>query len=70
MKFPQNCDCMNQKSSNQFVCEYGITIYNIPILYKSNSIGVIRGGYVLLSDLNLDTEHNNLYDIPEELLEV
>ncbi|MDU9053427.1 MAG: histidine kinase, partial [Clostridioides difficile] len=65
MKFPQNCDCMNQKSSNQFVCEYGITIYNIPILYKSNSIGVIRGGYVLLSDLNLDTEHNNLYDIPE-----
>lgn len=65
MKFPQNCDCMNQKSSNQFVCEYGITIYNIPLLYKSNSIGVIRGGYVLLSDLNLDTEHNNLYDIPE-----
>nr|UWI49441.1 histidine kinase [Clostridioides difficile] len=65
MKFPKNCDCMNQKSSNQFVCKYGITIYNIPILYKNNSIGVIRGGYVLLSDLNIDTIHSNLYDIPE-----
>ncbi|CZR98370.1 Sensor histidine kinase YehU [Clostridioides difficile] len=65
MKFPQNCDCMNRKSGNQFVCKHGITIYNIPILYKNNSIGVIRGGYVLLSDLNLDTTHSNLYDIPE-----
>lgn len=34
-------------------------------MYKSNSIGVIRGGYVLLFDLNLDIEYNNLYDILE-----
>lgn len=65
MKFPQKCDCMNQKSSNQFICKYGITIYNISIIYKNNSIGVIRGGYILLSDSNSDIGCNNLYDIPE-----
>ncbi len=65
MKFPQNCDCMNQKSANQFTCKYGITIYNISIIYKNNSIGVIRGGYILMSDSSLGVGHRNLYDIPE-----
>ncbi len=53
------------KSANQFTCKYGITIYNISIIYKNNSIGVIRGGYILMSDSSLGVGHRNLYDIPE-----
>lgn len=53
----------------QFVCPYGLTLYQQPIVHENRCIGVIQGGYILLSTMKSEGKTSDrteeLYDTPE-----
>lgn len=53
-----------QLKCDQIVCSCGMTVYHFPIIYQSKCIGVICGGYILLSDSDHD-HPEGLYDTPQ-----
>lgn len=65
------CDCMVQRNfetvnadgGNTFTCEYGLTIFEYPIVFNGIYLGAIRGGHILTSDLT-KINIGELYDFP------
>ncbi len=63
------CDCLTPQGESEdkeytFKCKYGLTIYHIPIIYKKEVIGYIRGGHILLASDGKKKEHKEIYDTP------
>lgn len=66
-----SCDCMIQKDfagetleeGSSFVCTYGLTIFNYPIIYDGNHLGSIRGGHILISN-SLSDNNEEIFDSP------
>ncbi|MEL7648897.1 MAG: histidine kinase [Sedimentibacter sp.] len=69
------CSCMMQRNFNElnkeegtrFICEYGLSVFNYPIIYNNIKLGTIRGGHILISDLTTEN-HDELYDSPESTI--
>ncbi|MGD9569860.1 MAG: histidine kinase [Sedimentibacter sp.] len=65
------CNCMLQRNFNdlnivegsKFKCEYGLTVFHYPIIYKGIYLGAIRGGHILISDSSINS-NEELYDFP------
>lgn len=72
-----SCPCRGMGQANlsepwdyrQFVCPYGLTLYQQPIVHENRCIGVIQGGYILLSTMKSEGKTSDrteeLYDTPE-----
>lgn len=70
-----DCPCMGHlnpvalEGYNQFVCPYGLTLYKQPVVYENRCIGVLQGGYILLSTMKSEGKTSDrteeLYDTPE-----
>lgn len=63
------CSCILQRKfekedAAQFICEYGLTVFNYPIIYSGIRLGTVRGGHILISDFTTEN-HEELYDSPE-----
>ena len=71
---PYECECLTAREDIMirddhhfwFSCQYGFLIYHVPILFRHQRLGYIRGGHIICSELTgdygLDT---NEYDNPK-----
>lgn len=69
-----DCSCLKYRDysidideGGQFICEYGLTIFDYPIIYNGRYLGTIRGGHVLISD-HTTAVHEALYDSPQSTI--
>lgn len=69
-KHPEACACMDTCSftadaaCTESVCPMSLRVYSVPIIHNDLCIGVVRGGFILLSGSRVE-EHEGLYDMPE-----
>ncbi|MDO4287769.1 MAG: histidine kinase [Eubacterium sp.] len=69
-KTPESCACMKActfvgtASCKEFICPMNLRIYSVPIVHNGNLIGVVRGGFILLSGSHTK-KYQGLYDMPE-----
>lgn len=55
----------HEDAVERYICPYGLTVFELPIVYNSCRIGTIRGGHILLSDSDSVSENNDdIYDTP------
>lgn len=69
-KHPETCACMESCTFSEdtacieTVCPMNLRIYSVPIIHEDMCIGVVRGGFILLTGSRME-EHEGLYDMPE-----
>ena len=68
-----NCKCLcgteydmsNDKERMWFICPYGHLVYHLPIVFRTQRLGYIRGGHIVVSELSGDYGHKEVYDTPK-----
>lgn len=67
---PETCACMGacklsrSNTCTEYVCPMSLRTYSVPIIHNDLCIGVVRGGFILLSEAQVEA-HEGLYDMPE-----
>lgn len=67
---PETCACMEASTFSgkevcvEAVCPMNLRIYSVPIIHNDLCVGVVRGGFILLSGARIEA-HEGLYDMPE-----
>jgi len=71
---PGQCECLRperahmraEKDHNWFVCSHGHVVYDLPIIYRGHTLGSMRGGHIVVSDLGAsgDFDYEGVYDTP------
>jgi len=70
---PSQCECLNAGEELMikdhgyfwFTCKYGLLIYHFPVIFRDQSLGFIRGGHILCSDISGKLDLEGVYDTPK-----
>jgi len=70
---PFECECLAAKEEtmsaeqNYFwlACRYGLLVYHLPIVFRNQTLGYIRGGHILCSDISGKLDLHGVYDTPK-----
>ncbi|MDR1308457.1 MAG: histidine kinase [Deltaproteobacteria bacterium] len=69
---PVECACLGKQTKMKhekdhiwFICPHGHVVYHLPILYRFKEIGAIRGGHIVVSEINGQYGPIGVYDTPQ-----
>lgn len=69
---PTECACLGKQKTMKhekdhiwFICPHGHVVYHLPILYCFKEIGAIRGGHIVVSEVNGQYGPIGVYDTPQ-----